>query len=56
MASDHGWMVTINGIQTQPKIDNRGSSKEMGFFNPISQLDSIFMTYCPMQLKNGEDM
>ena len=30
-----------------------GSSKELGFFNPRSQLDSTVVTYCPMQLKNG---
>ena len=29
------------------------SSKELGFFNPRSQLDSTVVTYCPMQLKNG---
>ena len=31
------------------------SSKEIGFFNPRSQLDSIVVTYWPMQLKNGGD-
>ena len=31
------------------------SSKELGFFNPRSQLDSTIVTYWPMQLKNGED-
>ena len=36
-------------------IEWNGSSKEMGFFNPRSQLDSTIVTYCPMQLKNGED-
>ena len=29
------------------------SSKEMGFYNPRSHLDSTVVTYCPMQLKNG---
>ena len=27
------------------------SSKELGFFNPRSQLDSTVVTYWPMQLK-----
>ena len=31
------------------------SSKELGFFNPRSQLESTVMTYCPVQFKNGED-
>ena len=31
------------------------SSKELGFFNPRSQLDSTVVMYWPMQLKNGED-
>ena len=37
-----------------PKLKDE-SSKEMGFFNPRSQLDSTIVTYLPMQLKNGED-
>ena len=37
------------------KFHQKVSSKEMGFYNPRSQLDSTPMTYCPMQLKNGED-
>ena len=24
MANDHGWLVTINGIQTYPNIDEKG--------------------------------
>ena len=31
------------------------SSKELGFFNPRSQLNSTIVTYWPMQLKNEED-
>ena len=31
------------------------SSKEMGFYNPRSHLDSTDMTYCPHAAKNGED-
>ena len=31
------------------------SSKEMGFYNPRSHLDSTAMTYCPHAAKNGED-
>ena len=33
----------------------RESSKEMGFYNPRSHLDSTVVTYWPMQLKNRED-
>ena len=29
------------------------SSKEMGFYNPRSHLDSTVVTYWPMQLKMG---
>ena len=35
--------------------EKNSGSKEMGFFNPISHLDSTVMAYWPMQLKNGED-
>ena len=49
--------LNVNKAAEQGEMERKIniSSKEMGFLNPISQLDSTVVTYCPMQLKNGED-
>ena len=44
-----------NKIPNKSGFHMEKSSREMGFFNLRSQLDSTIVTYCPMQLKNGED-
>ena len=43
------------GVANFCKTDDRPSSKELGFLNPRSQLNSTVVTYWPMQLKNRED-
>ena len=41
--------------QVAQTVDEKLSSKEMGFYNLRSHLDSTAMTYCPHAAKNRED-
>ena len=53
----HGTLIPLY-IQTQLPfyriVKKKCSSKEMGFFNPRSHLDSTVVTYCPHAAKKGE--